>query len=212
MALLVPIDLSAPSRYALGLAARVGRVLGEDAVLLHVSSGPTPLGDLALLHALARPLHQVGMRARLRELVGSPAEQICLEARARRSPWVILGTRGIPSDQPGSVARELLSRCRVPVIAIRPGHTPEESWLLQPTLRPPRAPEVRWLAQDAPPSLAAAAHLLAEAVEGKLKPLILGSESPDLVVLPFHHGSGGSLDALLAMLDCPVALVGGAMF
>ena len=127
MSLLVPIDLSAPSRCAIRLAARIGRATGETALILHVSEGPTPLDHLARLHALATPLRDAGLQARLREVVGQPAEQICLEAERRAVRWVIMGTRGDWSAvaSPGSVARTVLERAPISLSGVPGSNTRE---------------------------------------------------------------------------------------
>ena len=124
MPLLVPIDLSAPSANAVWLAARLAPVLGCDVVLLHVADGPTPLDLLADLHALAQPLRDAGVQARLRIARGNPAEAIAQEAVRRGCEWIVMGTRGTQASgahPAGSVAQAVMTRSAVSVAAIRPG-------------------------------------------------------------------------------------------
>ena len=128
MSLLVPVDLSAPSRCAIGLGAEVGAALRLDAVLLHVAARIPPLDDLARLWSLAEPLRLVGLRARLSTAEGLPADGICREARDRSCTWVVMGTSG-RAGEAGSVARAVLGRCPVPVVAVRPGRFDGTDWV-----------------------------------------------------------------------------------
>lgn len=124
----MPIDLTAPSRAALGLAALLARVTGEEAVLLHVAASRPPLRVLEELHALSNPFRAAGLKASLRTATGAPVEAIHAAASARRVRWVVMGTRGAGgADAPGSVAAALLGRCAMPVMAVRPGRGPH--WL-----------------------------------------------------------------------------------
>jgi nucleotide-binding universal stress UspA family protein len=121
MCLLVPIDISAPSRAAIDLAAVLAQALDTEAVLLHVSSETSPLAHLVDLYTLATPLHEAGLNAHLRTVAGEPATAICQEAERRHCGWVIMGTRF--DEGKASVARAVLCRCAVPVVAVRPGPT-----------------------------------------------------------------------------------------
>lgn len=217
MSLLVPIDLSAPSRCAIGLAAHIGRTTGEDALLLHVSDGPTPLDHLARLHALASPLRDAGLVARLREVVGQPAENICLEAERRAARWVIMGTRGdwgpaAPRD-PGSVARTVLARAPIPVIAVRPALARGDCWLVSGRPAHGREPRIGVVSlSGAPrPSMIALAEGLAVALSGRIVTRGEGDLSGMDLDLVIAERSDQPLDDLfgdaLAALRCPVAVV-----
>lgn len=122
MSFLVPVDLTAPSFAAIEIAVLLGRALGEEAILLHVSQGRPPLDLLAALYELARPLRQASVVTRLRTVQGTPAEMIPAEAIRRKCKWVVMGTRGV-LDSPHSVAGAVMARSQVPVLAVRPGET-----------------------------------------------------------------------------------------
>lgn len=217
MSLLVPIDLTAPSRCAIGLAARVGRATGEEALLLHVSDGPTPLDHLAQLHALASPLREAGLRARLREVVGAPVENICSEAERRAVRWVIMGTRGhwdSPNNgQPGSVARGVLAQAPVPVIAVRPPSATCDCWLEDPERQLDHGPRVCVVSLSGAPlgSTREIASSLAGAIGGRVVSTggqALSGIEPDLVVAECGADvTEERLATVLADLRCPVALV-----
>ena len=122
MSVLVPIDLSHPSRGAVAFAAQVASALGTDVRLLHVAAQPPTLDQLAQLHALAEPLRRRGVATRLRTVQGDPAQTICAMADRHNAAWVIMGTRGaqITEDEGGSVARAVMQSCSRPVAAVRP--------------------------------------------------------------------------------------------
>lgn len=122
MSVLVPIDLSHPSRGAVAFAAQVAGALGTDVRLLHVASQPPTLDQLAQLHALAEPLRRRGVPTRLRTVQGDPAQTICAMADRHDAAWVIMGTRGaqIAEEGAGSVARAVMRGCSRPVVAVRP--------------------------------------------------------------------------------------------
>lgn len=217
MSLLVPIDLSAPSRCAIGLAARVGRATGEETLLLHVSEGPTPLDHLAQLHMLASPLREAGLRARLREVVGAPVENICSEAERRAVRWVIMGTRGrwgsSADGPPGSVARGVLAHAPVPVIAVRPPAETCDCWLERPEVPLGHGPRVCVVSLSGAPraSTREIAASLASAVGGRVVSTggqALSTVEPDLVVAECGDDvTEERLILALASLQCPVALV-----
>ncbi len=118
MSFLVAIDLSAPSYAAIEVASWLGKALGEDVWLLHVSPGQPSLELLAALYQLAAPLREAGVPARLRTVSGAIAPQIIHEARRRGCRWILTGTSGTRDD--GSVARALMARSALPVLAVRP--------------------------------------------------------------------------------------------
>jgi nucleotide-binding universal stress UspA family protein len=123
MCFLVAIDLTAPSRYAIELSALLARATGLSPLLLHVSEGQPPLRLLADLYALAEPLRTDGSTPRLRTAQGDPASRICEHALAHRARFVVMGTRGHRRDDAratGSVARQVMASCPLPVIAVRP--------------------------------------------------------------------------------------------
>ena len=102
----------------------LAKATSDDPILLHVSSEQPPLSRLAELYALADPIHNRGLNARLRTVHGSAPQMICQEACRRHARWVIMGTRGrnnLSGPQTGSVARTVMKTCKRPVLAIRPG-------------------------------------------------------------------------------------------
>lgn len=132
--MLVPIDLSAPSRCAVGLAACLGQATGAEALLLHVQQDKSSLADLAALDGLAQPIHDAGLSARLRTARGAPATRICEEVARRHVHMVVMGTRGDTTQDgggagPGSVARAVMRDCPVPVVAVRPPPALRDRWL-----------------------------------------------------------------------------------
>ncbi len=123
MCFLVAIDLTAPSRSAIELSARLARVTGLSPLLLHVSEGHPPLRLLADLYDLAAPLRAHGGTPRLRTVQGDAAASICEQARIRQARFVVMGTHGRRGDadsDTGSVASAVMAGCDVPVIAVRP--------------------------------------------------------------------------------------------
>lgn len=120
MSFLVAVDLSAPSYAAIEVASWLGKALGEDVWLLHVSPGQPSLERLAALYQLAAPLREAGVPARLRTVTGGIVSQIVHEARRRGCRWILTGTSGAQND--GSVARALMARSSLPVLAVRPAH------------------------------------------------------------------------------------------
>lgn len=132
--MLVPIDLTAPSRCAVGLAACLGQATGGEALLLHVHRDQTSLADLALLDGIAQPMRDAGVMAHLRTARGTPATRICEEVVRRQSQLVVMGTRGetqqgARADGRGSVARAVMHDCIAPVIAVRPPSSWADRWL-----------------------------------------------------------------------------------
>lgn len=120
--LLLPIDTHAPSQLAVDLAAVIAPHLAQEVVLLHVSERPPPLDRLALLHALATPIREVGVPVRLRMVRGRPAERIPEIAHQRGASWILMGTSGEDfREGGGSTARAVMRASTVPVIAVRPG-------------------------------------------------------------------------------------------
>lgn len=122
MSVLVPIDLSHPSRGAVAFAARLATALHTDVRLLHVADQAPTLDQLAQLHALAEPLRRSGVPTRLRTAQGDPAATICAMADRHDAAWVVMGTRGalISKEGGGSVARAVMQGCSRPVAAVRP--------------------------------------------------------------------------------------------
>jgi nucleotide-binding universal stress UspA family protein len=127
MPFLVAIDLSAPSRRAIEVAALLARATGLEPLLVHVSERPPALRQLADLYALAEPLRAFGSTPHLRIAEGEPARCICEQAEHRGCAFVVMGTRGhsgAAAQAPGSVARAVMATCRIPVIAVRPQADP----------------------------------------------------------------------------------------
>jgi nucleotide-binding universal stress UspA family protein len=123
VSILVPIDLSAPSRCAIELAALLAKAVPCEPVLLHVTREQQPSLDLlAALYALASPIHALGINARLRTLPGQPSAIICEEAIRRDARWIVMGTRGAHLGE-DSVARQVMVSCPVPVVAVRPAQS-----------------------------------------------------------------------------------------
>ena len=85
MSVLVPIDLSHPSRGAVAFAAQLATALHTDVRLLHVADQVPTLDQLAQLHALAEPLRRSGVTTRLRTAQGDPAATICAMAERHGS-------------------------------------------------------------------------------------------------------------------------------
>ncbi len=122
MSVLVPIDLSHPSRGAVAFAAQLATALHTDVRLLHVADQVPTLDQLAQLHALAEPLRRSGVTTRLRTAQGDPAATICAMAERHDTAWVVMGTRGalISQEGGGSVARAVMQGSNRPVAAVRP--------------------------------------------------------------------------------------------
>lgn len=161
MSFLVAIDLSAPSFAAIEIAAWLGRSLGEEVWLLHVAPAAPSLERLAALYDLAAPLREAGVQARLRTASGEIVPRVIQEAVRRGCRWILTGTQGSAASV---VARSLMSRSPLPVLAVRPG--------------PQRAP-VHHLVLRAPPRSRAPlcweiAGLLSDAIRTPFQPV-----SPD---------------------------------
>ncbi|MFH1464147.1 MAG: universal stress protein [Pseudomonadota bacterium] len=127
MPFLVAIDLSAPSRHAIEVAALLARATGLTPLLLHVAEHDPTLHQLADLYGLAEPLRALGSNPSLRTEEGDPATCICAQAVARGCAFVVMGTHGRRStavEEPGSVARSVMARARIPVVAVRPQVAP----------------------------------------------------------------------------------------
>ena len=126
MSILVPIDVSAPARAAVDVAASLARARDEDLVLIHASPGPrpAPLKLLAGLHDLAEPVRGLGLRVRIRVVTGEPVDSICRWGRDHDASIIVTGTRGpldLTTERAASTARGLTLCAQVPVIAVRPG-------------------------------------------------------------------------------------------
>ncbi len=126
MSILVPIDVSAPSRAAVEVAISLARVRQEDLVLVHAHAGPEPanLERLADLHTLAEPVRAEGVLVRIRVVNGDPVSSVCAWGRNNEVSLIVTGTRG-PQDltvgSSSSTARSLSLCADVPVVAVRPG-------------------------------------------------------------------------------------------
>ena len=149
MSFLVAIDLSAPSFAAIEIAAWLGRSLGEEVWLLHVAKDTPSLERLAALYDLAAPLREAGVQARLRTASGEIVPRVIQEAVRRGCRWILTGTQGSAS----SVARSLMARSPLPVLAVRPGaqRSPVHSLVLRapPRSRAPLCWEIVGLLSDA---------------------------------------------------------------
>jgi nucleotide-binding universal stress UspA family protein len=120
MALLVPLDLSAPSQGALALALLLSCTDDEEAILLHVTPGSALLGDLVTLYTLSEPFIEQGRVARLRTRTGTPSQVICAEAHQRACRWIVMGAGDRRSPE-RNLLGQVLRRASVPVLAVRQG-------------------------------------------------------------------------------------------
>ena len=185
------------------MAVMLGRALGEEAILLHVSEGRPPLDLLAALYEVSSPLREAGVVARLRTIQGKPAEQIVAEANRRRCRWVVMGTRGA-LDSPSSVAAAVMARSSVPVLAIRPIENHREFHRVYLWARPRSQAPWAW---DVAGLLAG---LLGTRVEHHLDPCnteMDGCPEDALMILDVPRMPDPRVSATLRLERCPVLLV-----
>jgi hypothetical protein len=186
--------------------------------VVHVAAGHPPLDVLGALHQAAAPLEAAGLSARLRVVIGSPAEGICEAARAPDVRWVVMGTRGSSGwnhDAAGSVARAVLACSPVPVIAVRPGRFREDLLGLAAGENPLRV-VVLGDRDVALPNLWEVVNPFVWALGGRVDRAVgtgsrrggAAAEGADLAILPFHTASEEALDGWLQALACPVAIIG----
>lgn len=177
MTILVPIDVSAPSRAAIDLAARLAAAEGLQTVILHVSSSASTLANLVDLYTLADPFHAEGRDARLRTVTGDPALVICSEALRRKARWIVMGTRG-KGTKKSSVSAAVMARAEVPVIAIRPAPATKLGAPHGLLPKAQRNTRIAWIS-----SRPGAGHLASYLASR----LALGERSPAQEI-PFHRG------------------------
>ncbi len=115
MAILLPLDVCAPSSASLPYAVSLAVALSTSIVVLHVAPGPPPLWMLEVLHRLTAPIKQAGIKHCLRVRQGSPAEIICEEAVRRDCHWIVLGAGAEPL---GLLADAVLRKSSAPVVAV----------------------------------------------------------------------------------------------
>lgn len=126
---LVPIDLSAPARFVLPLAARLGQI-----VAVHIRPGPAWVDPLATSPRQdhARDVAASDLRALLLDSdvhgaealadVGRPAQRIVHWATERRADLIVMashGRTGLPRLLLGSVAERVLRLCPCPVWVVK---------------------------------------------------------------------------------------------
>jgi universal stress protein A len=143
--ILVPVDFSPPSDYALTYAKALGADFGASLHLLHVvedplMTGPWPvevcLGELPRLRAKViedagsqmleclKSIGESGMEATGEVLVGSPFQAIVDLAFTSGVDLIVMGTHGrtgIPHLLIGSVAERVIRHAACPVLVVR-GH------------------------------------------------------------------------------------------
>jgi nucleotide-binding universal stress UspA family protein len=132
--ILVPTDFSPGSDDALAHARELARGLGAEVLVLHVSAAMGSLPGSALarrerraaerrLDAAVAALRATGVRADRRVRGGMPAEQILRAAATGGADLIVMGThgrRGVARLLLGSVAEEVASRARCPVLTVHP--------------------------------------------------------------------------------------------
>jgi nucleotide-binding universal stress UspA family protein len=125
--ILVPLDGSPQSNAALPLARTLARAMDASITLLRVTShdDPTTTGDAATnLHRIADELRRCGIRVDSVVRHGRASDEILAEVRTRGSTLVVMRTRGRAGVERvvlGSVADQVLARCAVPLVLMRPG-------------------------------------------------------------------------------------------
>jgi nucleotide-binding universal stress UspA family protein len=124
--ILVPLDGSPESNAALPLTRTLARATDASVVLVHVLSHDDPTTDEATrkLGKIADELR--GSEIRVDSVVrhGNVADEILTELRSRAATCVVMRTHarvGVERIFLGSVADQVLARCPVPLVLIRPG-------------------------------------------------------------------------------------------
>lgn len=143
--LLVPIDFSACSDAALGLAAELARAHGAEVTLLHVSDLPPNLAGEAMitpagakdpvrvadyvtrgarerLDVLATDLTARGIAVCTRAVTGDVAHEILRVAEDEAASAIVIGTHGrtgLSHLLLGSIAEKVVRASRVPVVTVR---------------------------------------------------------------------------------------------
>ena len=145
--ILVAVDGSQPSNWALGAAARLADRLHAAVVVLHVVVPPNlgaseialntedlieqlrQEGDGVLQAACQRLPAALAARAVLRE--GYPAQQIVVQAREMGADLIVMGSRGRGRWTHfilGSIAEAVIREAPCPVVAV--SHDPGPDWIV----------------------------------------------------------------------------------
>jgi nucleotide-binding universal stress UspA family protein len=125
--ILVPLDGSPESNAALPLALTLARATGASIVLLRVMSHADPEAtELATtnLRKIAHELTGSGISVTSAVRQGRVAEEILAEIQEQSAALVVMRTHaraGVERAFLGSVADQVLARCAVPVVLMRPG-------------------------------------------------------------------------------------------
>ena len=125
--ILVPLDGSPLSNAALPLARTLARATDSSIVLMRVMSheDATTAGDAtASLHRIADELRGSGIGVDSVVRHGRVADEILTEVSARAAALVVMRTHaraGVERVFLGSIADQVLARCPVPVVLMRPG-------------------------------------------------------------------------------------------
>ncbi len=125
--ILVPLDGSPASNAALPLARTLARATDASITLMRVISheDPTTTGDATTnLGRIADELRGSGLSVDCVVNHGRVADEILTEVRTRGATLVVMRTHaraGVERVFLGSVADQVLARCPVPVVLMRPG-------------------------------------------------------------------------------------------
>lgn len=143
--ILVPVDFSEPSQYALALGEKMAKSLGAELHLLHVYQLPTyTLPDGAVLagpdvtarildeskkslDAMIRGCTERGVAAQGHLSEGLPHKEIDRIASEIGATLVVIGTHGrtgLSHFLLGSVAERVVRTSKVPVLSVRPPKEP----------------------------------------------------------------------------------------
>ncbi|HEY1298010.1 MAG TPA: universal stress protein [Chloroflexota bacterium] len=125
--ILVPLDGSAESNAALPLARTLAKATASSVTLLRVMTHEereATRDATSNLASIARELAGSGVTVESTVRSGRAAEEILEEIRERTPSLVVMrthGRSGIERAVLGSVADQVLARCPVPIVLMRPG-------------------------------------------------------------------------------------------